>query len=124
DGLPDFLAPNTPRQIDVNIVPMALTPTLNTGKLVYRVNSGGWSEVNMTHHGNHQYTATVPSQSCGDVVDYYFTVTVPGLGTVPYPELAPDSTFVAPVAQSVSIAFEDDFEIERGWVDHEEDDDA
>jgi hypothetical protein len=123
-GRPEFILPNQPATIDVNVIPMALTPTTNTGRLVYRVNSGTWIQSNMTHLGSHQYRGTIPAQTCGSVVDYYFTVTVPGLGTVPFPELAPSTTFVAPVAQSIQVAFEDDFEIDRGWLDHDEDDDA
>jgi hypothetical protein len=123
-GRPDFILPDQAANIFVNVVPMASTPTANTGRLFLRVNSGAWTQTTMTHLGNHQYRGTIPAQPCGNVVDYYFSVTVPGLGTVRYPELAPGTTFVAPVAQSVQVAFEDDFEIDRGWLDHDEDDDA
>ncbi len=47
----------------------SLTP--GSPSLIYRVNGGAWSTLQMTSMGNENYTATIPSQPGGSVVSYY-----------------------------------------------------
>jgi len=39
--------------------------------LIYRINDGTWTTLSMNSIGNHNYTATIPSQSGGSIVSYY-----------------------------------------------------
>lgn len=114
DGLPDFLTPGG-TTIRVNVVANRETPIDDTGELIYRFNGGSFVTVPMQSVGLHQYEATIPSQNCFDDFDYYFRVDYVG-GTSTDPFTAPASTYSGIVAQNVTIAFEDDFQTNKGWT--------
>jgi len=39
--------------------------------LLYRVNSGPWTEIEMVHSSNDKWVATIPGQKAGSIVEYY-----------------------------------------------------
>jgi Zn-dependent metalloprotease len=124
NGIPERLNPDQANTVDVTAQPMGAIPVNGTGRIRYRIDGGAWVQANMALLGSNQYRATIPAQSCGTLVDYYFTVNLVGGGMASYPALAPQRTLFGPVAQSLTTIFSDDFEGDQGWVGEVEDDDA
>jgi PKD repeat protein/agmatine/peptidylarginine deiminase len=60
--------------ITAEIIPYSGQPvTTNSVKVYYRVNSGSYQTVTMTHSGGDTYTGTIPGQTSGTQIGYYIT---------------------------------------------------
>ncbi len=112
-GMPQLIWPEIPAEIEIvineyggaSIVPGS--PTLH-----YSINNGGWIAAPMTESDG-VYSDTLPSQGCGNKVQYYVTVEASGLGTSYYP--GPGLSITACAATGVTTIFEDDFSSDQGW---------
>ena len=47
---------------------------IDTAKVFYKVNDGAYSSVNMVDAGSNIWTATIPAQAAGSIVEYYYYV--------------------------------------------------
>jgi murein tripeptide amidase MpaA len=75
--------------------------------------SGSFSEIPMTAGTPGIFTATLPTAACGATIEWYLTATTT-VGTARLPE-ASGTVFTTELVES-SIAFEDTFETNLGWV--------
>jgi carboxypeptidase T len=89
-------------------------------KLNYRVNGGAFVELGMTHAGAGLYTANIPAQVQGSIVEYYLYAEDVGgnIGTAPFN--APATLYYFETGES----FTHDMEADRGWTVGADDDDA
>lgn len=74
--------------------------------LVYRIDGGSWTTVNMANSGPDQYTAAVPGQDLGTVVDYYLQATANDGLSATWPPYAPQTPFTFAVVPLVQTAFD------------------
>ncbi len=116
DGLPTLIAPGDSSTIRVNVAAQGGTPQPNTGAMTYRVNGGSWSTVAMTQGAANQYTALIPSQSCGGAVEYYFSASTTAGGTSTDPSNAPATFRSVTAADGLSPLLADSFETASGWL--------
>jgi hypothetical protein len=86
--------------------------TVSSATLVYRVNQGGWHELNMTLSFGGYYNATLPGQPTGNWIDYYVRG-LDGAGlTSTSPADAPATYYTLYFTTAVLV---DDVEQDRGW---------
>lgn len=114
-GRPSLVPPSQSQEIVVNVLSLAQTPAPGTGELIYRINGGSFTTVPMTQSQTNQYIASIPAQSCGDIVQYYFRVGLQGGGTASNPGNAPASFYNATIGTDVAVVFSDTFETNLGW---------
>ncbi len=124
NGLPTVLSPTDPTAIDVNIVPVGDAPVPSTAAIWYSVNGGAFVSSAMSHSGGNAYVATIPAQTCGDTVEFYFAVDTISGQTPTDPETAPALAYQARSAIALVTVLDDDFETDLGWSDAAPDDDA
>lgn len=113
-GIPEFVVPETPMIIDVNVLPVGYgIPVPGTGQLHYSISGGSVETVAMTELAPNEYRATLPEISCEDYIEFYFSAheQVNGISYDPSPARA---YRLNPVTD-VLIPFEDDFEVNQGW---------
>ena len=67
--------------------------TLTSSSVHYRVNSGSFSQLNMTAAGGNNYTASIPGQSNGDLVEYYIRAEDSSGRVSAHPQFAPETWF-------------------------------
>jgi len=115
DGLPEYIDPDVPTVIPVEIVSRNEQYVEGTGTLHYRFDGGTFLTSSLVHVGGDLYEATLPGAACDDVPEYYFSAEGDGGTTVCSPHDAPDSVYTAKVGHPV-ISMHDDFETDQGWV--------
>jgi len=117
DGLPELLSP-AGDTIRVEVTGQnGGTPQAGTGMLTYDLNDGGGpTTVAMTEVSPNVYDAVFPALPCGTVVFYEFSAMTTLGDTVVVPDTAPDRRYISEAANSLSFAFEDDFETDMGWT--------
>ena len=118
NGRPERLDPNGGDEIDILISGSQATPNPSTA-MMHIVEGGGTLEVPLVHDGGPNFRAIFPQLTCGDTIDYYFTIeTTEGeLSSSPYS--APGSTWSAVVwAGYESTVMVEDFVdgIPNGWT--------
>ncbi len=118
NGRPASLTPGSPTPINVNVGSLSATPAPGTGTISYRVNGGSYTTISMAQGAANQYTATLPSLSCGQVVDYYFTAQAQGGGSQTDPANAPTATYSAIAnAGAINTTIADlNFNADPGWT--------
>ncbi len=90
------------------------TPVPGSGELHYSVNGGGFTTVPMTHLGSNLYNAELPAQTCSDnYIEFYVSAQESGGSIFNDPD--PSNPNKAIIATQLIIAFEDDFESDKGW---------
>lgn len=83
--------------------------------LVYRIDGGAFQTVPLVAGaGPDEYTATIPAQPTGSLVEYYVTASDLTGHTATSPLDAP--TALHAFRTGITIAFRDDAEMERGWT--------
>lgn len=115
DGLPEILAQGG-TTFRVNVAPLASNPVADSGRLVYRFNEGPWVTTSMTSIGMDQYEATIPSQNCFDVFDFYVEVDTDSGRVASDPIDAPDTFFTSIVADEQTTVLDDNFQTNMGWT--------
>ncbi|UCG16735.1 MAG: S8 family serine peptidase, partial [Phycisphaerales bacterium] len=115
NGLPAIMTPGTPETIDVEIVGAGQSIVSGSPTYYYRYDGGSFQSSTMTHVGGDLYRATLPSASCGDTPEYYFSADGTVSGVVNMPGGGATSPFTASVGQGM-ILFQDDFQTDTGWV--------
>jgi hypothetical protein len=99
--------------------PIQATATDNSGYVVarlhYRVDGGGWSNLNMTPLGNNRFQGGIPGQVLGSLVDYYVQALDAALNSDTDPPGAPADVYSFAVANATTV-LNDDVEVDRGWT--------
>jgi hypothetical protein len=117
NGRPSLVGPGVSGSIRVDVSGVnGGTPQPNTGTVTYRVDGGSWSTVAMTQGAANQYTASIPSQSCEAVVDYYVSASDASSFSQSDPGNAPSSFYSYTVASSLNTVADDAFETATGWT--------
>jgi subtilisin family serine protease len=83
--------------------------------LVYRVDGGAFLEVPMDSPGDNRFTAAIPIQAHGSVIDWYLRARDWQLNETTAPPEAPDATYTF-LYDTPDPIFADDVEIDRGWA--------
>ncbi len=116
DGLPTQLLPGVPTSVRVQMTPQFLTLTPGTQQLFYRTIAGGaYTAVPMTSTGTNEFTGLIPGQVCFDTVEFYVS-TGTSVGALRDPPTAPGLGYRTLVFSGTIVPFEDDMEIDRGWI--------
>lgn len=78
--------------------------TLTSATVYYRVNSGSFSQLNMSPAGSNNYVANIPGQSDGDFVEYYIRAEDSSGRVSAHPQYAPESWFNSYTVLSTGIS--------------------
>lgn len=115
DGVPETILPSVATTISVQIEEIADNYTEGSGKLYYRYNGGTYQESDLVLISGDIYEATLPSPSCGETPEFYFSAEGEETGVIYNPYEAPDVVYSALVGELTTI-FTDDFETNKGWT--------
>lgn len=115
-GRPEFVTPDQPTVIPVNVGPGSDDPVPGTATVSYRIGtSGAFTTVPMTEISPNHYEATLPAAHCTETIQYYFQAMAQSAGVVSDPSDAPDSIFSTISSFSPETVFADNFELDQGW---------
>jgi len=115
EGTPALVPPGEPVDITVQILEGAEEYVQDSAMLHYRYDGGTYVQVPLVALGGEMYLATLPSPTCGDVPEFYFSAEGTESGIVTEPSDAPAAIFTADVGVFVLI-MDDDFETDQGWT--------
>jgi hypothetical protein len=113
---PETIAQGVAQPITVEVTGLDATPNAASVTLYASVDGGAFQATSMSSIGNDQYTADLPSMSCGSGVRYYVTASDTQARTFTDPIGAPTNVHRAYVADGLITVLHDDFEIDRGWT--------
>lgn len=116
NGLPELASPAGNTTIRVEVTGRGgSVPDPGTGKLFYDLGQG-FIEKNMTEVSPNIYDAVLPGGSCGASIKYYFSAKTTTGEVSTSPSDAPTSSHSALFADSLIVAFEDNFQTDKGWT--------
>ena len=115
-GVPTMLTPDAATTFDASITPAYggfVVP--GSEKLYYGLNGNAYDSAALTPNGSGLYKATLPGQSCENRYRFYVGATEATNGPVYMPQdtARPNDAIGA---RASAIAFEDNFETDKGWV--------
>ncbi|UCC44069.1 MAG: peptidase M4 family protein [Candidatus Zixiibacteriota bacterium] len=114
-GTPASVLMAQPTLIEVNVSGfMGGDPVAGSGRIHYSVDHGEYVSADMTEVSENSYQATLPALLCDQTVEYYVSAEESASGNISYPD--PSAPFIAVVADSTVVEFEDDFETDKGWT--------
>jgi len=88
---------------------------VGTPELFTRINGGSFSSTPLSPVSGDDFTATLPSADCGDVVEFYISTQGDTSGEITLPSGGSSDPFTAQVGQIVT-EFDDDFDLDLGWT--------
>ena len=115
EGVPEAILPGVTTTIPVQIEEIADNYTEGSGKLHYRYNGGTYQESDLIFVSGDLYEATLPSPSCGETPEFYFSAEGEETGVIYNPYEAPEVVYSSIVGELTTI-FTDDFETDKGWT--------
>ncbi len=115
DGVPDAITPGQPTTINVQIEEAGDTYVPGSGQLHYRYNGGIYQSSALVHLSGDLYQATLPSATCLDDPEYYFSAQGATSGMTHNPSGAPSTVYSTPVGQ-LTVVFADNFQTNQGWT--------
>ena len=115
NGLPDYVSPEQTTSFDIQLQSI-YGGTLIPGSeyLYYAVDGGSFTGVPLTEVSLMNYEATLPQVDCGQTISYYIQVEEAETGIIQNPEMS--NPYVLASATTKLVAFEDDFETDKGWT--------
>jgi hypothetical protein len=117
DGLPTSVQPGSPASLRFDIANVCSTATPNSGRVFWRrAGVPTFTQIVATPVGANQYSAAIPAQDCGNVVEYYFQVgTSTGNAYSPASGSGPGVASYL-VFDAVGTATVHNFEQANGWA--------
>ncbi len=115
NGLPEYLIPGVSTVFNVQIDDGLESYVSGTGMIHYRYDDGAFLISALTPVGDNLYEATLPPAGCDAVPEFYISAEGDGGSIVTNPPDAPNTVHSALVG-TLTIVFEDDFEIDQGWT--------
>lgn len=114
-GIPEVMTPGQGETFQVAVTGLyGGIPISGSGQLHYRMNDGDVQTAAMTELLPNLYEAALPAIDCGDEMTFYVSAQeAAGLRLYDPP---PDSAHTVTLKRRLLIAFEDDFETDRGWA--------
>lgn len=122
-ALPDSLDPGVAVPVSVQVTANDEVITPGSEFLRYRGDGGSFQSIPLSNQGGGLYTANLPATTCPDSPEFYFQIEGDLSGAILLPENGPAAPFTAIVGE-ITVAFEDDFSTDLGWVVGAPDDDA
>lgn len=111
---PDSIDPGIPASFDVTIDPREDDIVNGSAQLFASINGGAFTSSPLVDNGGNSYTATLPSVSCDDTLEFYVSVEGDTDGVVTLPEGGASDPFTTIVGDLV-VAIDDNFELDLGW---------
>jgi len=108
--LPELINPGTPTAVQVEAVPSGDTIAPGSEKLFVSIDGGPYVESPLTALGNDIYEGTLPSSTCLQTMDFYFSASLSGGGLFKFPEDAPGTAFEAISAFGTQTVLAEGFE--------------
>lgn len=116
-GRPQFVVPNEPTVIPVNVVGIADEPVAGSGMLFSRIGtSGAFTGLPMVEITPNHYEAALPAAQCLQTIQYYFQAAAQSAGQLTDPADAPTTSFNSIAAGGTITVLDDTFEIDSGWT--------
>ncbi len=117
DGIPEHVAISQPTTFEVLVTGVRGGEAVpGSGRLHYSIDGGPLVSMDMNELESNHYEASLPLMECGSIVDFYLTADETLFGTFSDPGDAPAETYSAFPVTSIVVAWDDDFETDRGWV--------
>lgn len=117
NGRPEFVTPNSPFVLRVDVLPGTGTPQPGTGMFFYRIgNAGAFTGVAMNEISANQYEATLPATTCPDSIQYYVSAQSTTAATATDPATAPALYFWTVPSSGIIPVASYDFEVNPGWT--------
>ncbi|MEE8576461.1 MAG: M4 family metallopeptidase [candidate division Zixibacteria bacterium] len=114
-GTPRTIARQQATRVEIEVTGlMSSEPSPGTGQMLYSIDGGPFSTIEMTEDSDNHYHAYLPTLSCGHKVEYCFSAEEAGGNRIYEPD--PTTPFSAVVADSSPVLFADDFETDQGWT--------
>ncbi len=115
DGIPEYVAPDTPTDLTVRIMDGTASYVPGTGQLYYRFDGGNWLSAPVVHQTADLYIATLPAAQCDDTPEFYISAETDGGTTVTNPYDAPAAVHTVIVGSFVKIA-DQTMDTDPGWT--------
>lgn len=115
-GKPAYVFPNVETPVLFNVTSISADPVPGTGAFYYSIDGGAYQAGTITELAPNQYEFMMPAVECLQTINWYVSAEATGYGTVSDPQYAPAASYVTFAATQISVAFEDDFETDKGWT--------
>jgi hypothetical protein len=115
NGIPDAISPGQSTKISVEIKEITDIYIPDSGTFYYRYDGGSYIDVPLEHISGELFEATIPSLSCDDLAEYYFSAEGENTGIVYSPIDAPSIVYSSLVGELTNVLV-DDFETDLGWI--------
>ena len=113
--IPQFVSPDGGTTISIEVSSLGSTPDPSTATLF--INRGaGFESFPLVENSSTMYSAVLPTSTCGEEVQFYFSIDSVSGATATLPFNAPTSTFAAISALGIENLFVDDFESDLSWT--------
>jgi hypothetical protein len=114
NGIPPMIYAGEATTFQVNVSDLyGGVPVPGTGQLHFSINDGDHQTIAMSQIAPNQYEATLPAVDCGNDVE--FNISIEETGGERIYDTSSDSLHTATAIIRIVIAFEDDFEADKGW---------
>lgn len=110
---PEFISPGVPTPTAIRVLISNDTLLPGSPSLHYRADGGSFTTVPMADMGDGLYEASLPAFACGDLPEYYFSISGELLGTFLIPPLGAAAPYSAFVGSRLGSVF--DMETAAGW---------
>lgn len=118
DGTPNLLDPGVSESFIVEVIEGTESVVPGSEVLYYRTDGGTFEVAMLTPNGDGLYTATLPTPTCDDTVEFYVQIEGDGGSIRTSPNHAPDSVYTAAVGDLVTVtSYEQAFAggLPSGW---------
>jgi hypothetical protein len=117
-GTPGLMAPNTPTDINVQVIPGSQAVVPGSPAMLYRYTGGSFLTQPLVSLGGNNYRATLPAATCADTPQYFFTASGDGGAVVNLPGNAPTSyysTLVGSIQTTEIVNIDLNGSLPAGW---------
>ncbi|MEZ6244080.1 MAG: choice-of-anchor B family protein [Phycisphaerales bacterium] len=115
DGAPEILPSTGGQSLEISVEEIDLSVNPDQVTLNIITPAGQVSIPGVPTGSPGGFTFTTPPLNCGDEANFWFSVRADNGHLFTLPSGYPDIVFKAPVADSVAVNFDDDFETNQGW---------